>query len=142
MTTNTAPILEMTGITKSFTGVRALEAVDFRLRPGEVHALLGENGAGKSTLLKVLTGVMHVDAGTIALKGQPVHFANPLEAQHAGISAVYQEVNLCPNLSVAENMYIGREPRRLGRIQWRAMRRRATEALERLDVHVDVSALV
>ena len=142
MTENTAPILEMTGITKSFTAVKALENVDFRLRAGEVHALLGENGAGKSTLLKVLTGVMHVDAGKIVLKGEPVHFANPLEAQHAGISAVYQEVNLCPNLSVAENMYIGREPRRLGRIQWRAMRRRATEALERVDVHVDVSALV
>ena len=142
MTEDTAPILEMTGITKSFTAVKALENVDFRLRAGEVHALLGENGAGKSTLLKVLTGVMHVDAGKIVLKGEPVHFANPLEAQHAGISAVYQEVNLCPNLSVAENMYIGREPRRLGRIQWRAMRRRATEALERVDVHVDVSALV
>ena len=142
MTENTAPILEMTGISKSFTAVKALEDVDFRLRAGEVHALLGENGAGKSTLLKVLTGVMPVDAGTIALKGEPVHFANPLEAQQAGISAVYQEVNLCPNLSVAENMYIGREPRQLGRIQWRAMRRRATEALERVDVHVDVSALV
>ncbi len=142
MTTNTAPILEMTGITKSFTGVRALEAVDFRLRPGEVHALLGENGAGKSTLLKVLTGVMQIDAGRIELKGQPVHFAHPLEAQHAGISAVYQEVNLCPNLSVAENLYIGREPRKLGRIQWRVLRRRAVDALERVDVHVDVSALL
>ena len=122
--------------------MKALEDVDFLLRAGEVHALLGENGAGKSTLLKVLTGVLPVDAGTIAFKGEPVHFANPLEAQQAGISAVYQEVNLCPNLSVAENMYIGREPRQLGRIQWRAMRRRATEALERVDVHVDVSALV
>ena len=142
MTENTAPILEMTGISKSFTAVKALDDVDFLLRAGEVHALLGENGAGKSTLLKVLTGVLPVDAGTIAFKGEPVHFANPLEAQQAGISAVYQEVNLCPNLSVAENMYIGREPRQLGRIQWRAMRRRATEALERVDVHVDVSALV
>jgi len=142
MTENTATILEMTGISKSFTAVKALDNVDFRLRAGEVHALLGENGAGKSTLLKVLTGVMHVDAGKIILKGEPVHFANPLEAQHAGISAVYQEINLCPNLSVAENMYIGREPRHLGRIQWRLMRRRATEALERVDVHVDVSALV
>jgi len=142
MMENTAPILEMTGISKSFTAVKALEDVDFLLRAGEVHALLGENGAGKSTLLKVLTGVLPVDAGTIAFKGEQVHFANPLEAQQAGISAVYQEVNLCPNLSVAENMYIGREPRQLGRIQWRAMRRRATEALERVDVHVDVAALV
>ena len=142
MMENTAPILEMTGISKSFTAVKALEDVDFLLRAGEVHALLGENGAGKSTLLKVLTGVLPVDVGTIAFKGEPVRFANPLEAQQAGISAVYQEVNLCPNLSVAENMYIGREPRHLGRIQWRAMRRRATEALERVDVHVDVAALV
>ena len=88
MTENTAPILEMTGISKSFTAVKALDDVDFLLRAGEVHALLGENGAGKSTLLKVLTGVLPVDAGTIAFKGEPVHFANPLEAQQAGISAV------------------------------------------------------
>ena len=142
MKNGAAPILQMTGITKAFTGVTALDAVDFRLFPGEVHALLGENGAGKSTLLKVLTGVMQIDAGKIEFKGTPVRFSSPLEAQHAGISAVYQEVNLCPNLSVAENMYIGREPRRLGRIQWRAMRRAATEALERVDVHVDVSALL
>src|SRR4029077_19200690 len=142
MTENTAPILEMTGISKSFTAVKALDDVDFLLRAGEVHALLGENGAGKSTLLKVLTGVLPIDAGRIEFKGQPVHFANPLEAQHAGISAVYQEVNLCPNLSVAENIYLGREPRRLGAIRWRAMRRKAEEALARVDVHVDVSALL
>ncbi len=142
MTTNTAPILEMTGITKSFTGVRALEAVDFRLRPGEVHALLGENGAGKSTLLKVLTGVMQIDAGRIELKGQPVHFAHPLEAQHAGISAVYQEVNLCPNLCGQRNLYIGREPASSGASSGASARRRAVDALERVDVHVDVSALL
>ena len=138
--TTTAPILKMTGIHKRFAAVHALDDVDFRLFPGEVHALLGENGAGKSTLIKVLTGVLEVDAGTIELKGRPVLFDSPLEAQHAGVSAVYQEVNLCPNLSVAENIYIGREPRRLGKIQWRAMHRKAAEALERVDVHVDVSA--
>ena len=138
--TTTAPILKMTGIHKRFAAVHALDDVDFRLFPGEVHALLGENGAGKSTLIKVLTGVLEVDAGTMELKGRPVLFDSPLEAQHAGVSAVYQEVNLCPNLSVAENIYIGREPRRLGKIQWRAMHRKAAEALERVDVHVDVSA--
>ena len=138
--TTTAPILKMTGIHKRFAAVHALDDVDFRLFPGEVHALLGENGAGKSTLIKVITGVLEVDAGTIELKGRPVLFDSPLEAQHAGVSAVYQEVNLCPNLSVAENIYIGREPRRLGKIQWRAMHRKAAEALERVDVHVDVSA--
>jgi galactofuranose transport system ATP-binding protein len=137
-----APILQMRGIHKSFAAVKALDNVDFRLQPGEVHALLGENGAGKSTLLKVLTGVMAIDAGEIEFKGHPVRFSGPLEAQRAGVSAVYQEVNLCPNLSVAENIYIGREPRRMGRIQWRAMRRNATEALKRVDVDVDVSALL
>jgi galactofuranose transport system ATP-binding protein len=140
--TTTAPILQMTGIHKAFATVKALDEVDFRLMPGEVHALLGENGAGKSTLLKVLTGVLEIDAGEIELKGQPVLFGGPLEAQRGGVSAVYQEVNLCPNLSVAENIYIGREPRHLGRIQWRAVRRSAVEALARVDVHVDVSALL
>src|ERR1700750_2027985 len=98
--TPTTPVLEMTGITKSVSGVRALEGVDFRLFPGEVHALMGENGAGKSTLIKVLTGVYEIDAGEIRLAGEPVEFTGPLQAQKAGISTVYQEVNLCPNLSV------------------------------------------
>ena len=132
----------MTGIDKDFAGVKALDGVDFRLLAGEVHALLGENGAGKSTLLKVLTGAYEIDGGTIELKGERVLFASPLEAQRGGVSAVYQEVNLCPNLSVAENIFIGREPRRFGRIQWRVMRRQAAEALARVDVHVDVSALL
>jgi monosaccharide-transporting ATPase len=139
---NAAPILQMTGIHKAFAAVKALDNVDFRLWPGEVHALLGENGAGKSTLLKVLTGAMQIDEGQIELRGERVLFSSPLEAQHAGVSAVYQEVNLCPNLSVAENIYIGREPRRFGRIQWRAVRSMAAEALARVDVHVDVSALL
>ncbi|WP_084960291.1 sugar ABC transporter ATP-binding protein [Thermoactinospora rubra] len=135
-----APILEMTGIGKQFPGVRALDGVDLRLRPGEVHALMGENGAGKSTLIKVLTGVHAADAGTVTLAGRQVAFAGPQEAQRAGISTVYQEVNLCANLSVAENVLIGREPRRFGRIQWGAMRRRAAELLSRLELDVDVTA--
>ncbi|WP_405150093.1 sugar ABC transporter ATP-binding protein [Sphaerisporangium sp. NBC_01403] len=134
------PILRMSGIGKRFPGVTALDGVDFRLLPGEVHALMGENGAGKSTLIKVLTGVHDIDAGEIELDGRRVAFASPLAAQRAGISTVYQEVNLCPNLSVAENVFIGREPRRLGRIRWRETRRRAAELLARLELDLDVAA--
>jgi monosaccharide-transporting ATPase len=134
------PVLEMTGIRKTFPGVVALDGVDFRLLPGEVHALMGENGAGKSTLIKVLTGVYGIDGGEIRLAGAPVRFGSPLQAQQAGVSTVYQEVNLCTNLSVAENVFIGREPRRLGRIHWAGMRRRAAELLERLDLDLDVTA--
>jgi simple sugar transport system ATP-binding protein len=120
--------------------VTALDGVNLRLLPGEVHALMGENGAGKSTLIKVLTGVYAADAGTIELDGRPVAFGSPLEAQQAGISTVYQEVNLCTNLSVAENILLGREPRRLGRIDWRRMRARAGELLARLELDLDVAA--
>ena len=103
-------VLEMTGIYKSFPGVKALQDVSFRLREGEIHALMGENGAGKSTLIKVLTGVYQKDAGEIYLKGHSdaVKIHSPQDAQNAGISTVYQEISLCPNLSVAENIYIGR----------------------------------
>ena len=138
--TDPRAILEMTGIRKEFPGVVALDGVDFRMFPGEVHALMGENGAGKSTLIKTLTGVHGIDAGTIVLGGESVAFAGPPEAQRAGVSTVYQEVNLLPNLSVAENIFIGREPRRFGRIDWSAMRRRAEVLLDGLDLHLDVSA--
>lgn len=134
------PILNMTGIEKRFPGVRALSNVSFRLFPGEVHALMGENGAGKSTLIKVLTGVYSIDGGRVELNGRVIEVRNPLEAQHAGISTVYQEVNLCPNLSVAENIYIGREPKRFGRILWKEMNRNASQLLkERLNLTIDVS---
>src|SRR4051812_35973222 len=99
---NDSPIVTMTGITLGFPGVKALDGVDFRLFPGEVHALMGENGAGKSTLIKALTGVYTVDAGSIVVDGQERSFTGPAQAQDAGISTVYQEVNLCDNLSVAE----------------------------------------
>jgi monosaccharide-transporting ATPase len=137
--TASEPVLTMQGIGKQFPGVTALADVDLRLFPGEVHALMGENGAGKSTLIKVLTGVHGVEAGTITLAGRSVRFGSPLEAQHAGISTVYQEVNLCANLSVAENLFIGREPRSYGRIRWGEMRRRAAAALARVDLAIDVS---
>jgi len=134
---DTAPLLEMTGISVVFGPVRALDGVDLRLRAGEVHALMGENGAGKSTLIKALTGVYPVDAGRIALDGAEVSFAGPAQAQAGGISTVYQEVNLCPNLSVAENLLLGREPRRWGRIDGRGVRRRAREVLGRLHLDID-----
>ncbi|KUM90901.1 sugar ABC transporter ATP-binding protein [Streptomyces pseudovenezuelae] len=134
------PVLEMTGIVKEFPGVRALSGVDFRLFPGEIHALMGENGAGKSTLIKVLTGVYSLDGGTVTLDGKSVRIASPLQAQQAGISTVYQEVNLCPNLSVAENIFIGREPTRFGRIQWKQMRKEAAELVDRLGLDIDVTA--
>ncbi|GIF77689.1 sugar ABC transporter ATP-binding protein [Asanoa siamensis] len=134
------PVLTMTGISKAFPGVRALHDVDFRLFPGEVHALMGENGAGKSTLIKVLTGVYGIDSGTIILSGEPVSFRGPMQASAGGVSTVYQEVNLCANLSVAENIFIGREPRRFGAVWWGEMRRRARALLTRLDLDIDVNA--
>jgi len=138
----TDPILTMTGISKEFPGVKALIDVDFRLFAGEVHGLMGENGAGKSTLIKVLTGVYDIDAGDVTLAGEPVRFGSPLRAQHAGVSTVYQEVNLCANLSVAENIFIGREPRRYGLIRWSEMRKRSEELLARLQLDIDVSAML
>ena len=101
-------ILAMRHISKIFPGVRALQDVDFTLNKGEIHALIGENGAGKSTLIKVLTGVYLKDAGQISLAGESVTIRSPQEAQNVGISTVYQEITLCPNLTVAENIYIGR----------------------------------
>jgi galactofuranose transport system ATP-binding protein len=133
-------LLTMTGISKTFPGVNALENVDFALRRGEIHALVGENGAGKSTLIKVLTGAEHADAGTIVLDGQPVQVRSPQQSQALGISTVYQEINLCTNISVAENILLGHEPRRwIGSINWRKMNAQATQALKRLGIDVDVS---
>ncbi|MEV7085232.1 sugar ABC transporter ATP-binding protein [Streptomyces sp. NPDC093085] len=132
-------MLSVTGLTKSFPGARALDGVDLAVGPGEVHALIGENGAGKSTLIKVLTGVYRPDGGEIVLDGAPVRFATPLEAQHAGISTIYQEVNLVPLMSVARNLFLGREPRgRLGLIDFGRMHRAADEALRSLGLRVDV----
>ena len=102
--TRTEPVVQMSGVSVSFPGVKALQSVGLTLRPGEVHALMGENGAGKSTLIKALTGVYSIDEGTIIVGGEPRTFHSPAESQAAGISTVYQEVNLCTNLTVAENM--------------------------------------
>lgn len=134
------PILQMKNINKRFPGVIALSNANLRLFPGEVHALMGENGAGKSTLIKVLTGVYSIDEGSVELEGKPISMHSPLESQVAGISTVYQEVNLCPNLTIAENIFIGREPRRFGRILWKEMNQRAAELLqERMNLQIDVT---
>lgn len=131
-------ILSMRGIYKIFPGVMALQNVDFTLRKGEIHALMGENGAGKSTLIKVLTGVYEMDGGEINMAGKerPLVNRSPQEAQGNGISTVYQEITLCPNLTVAENLFLGREPRRAGFIDWKSMNRKSTEVLKSLDIHV------
>jgi simple sugar transport system ATP-binding protein len=139
MTPSSSDLLVLRGITKRFTGVLALSGVDFTLRAGEIHALMGENGAGKSTLIKVLTGVYPRDAGTIHLNGEAFRATSPKDAQAKGISTVYQEVNLIPELSVAENLFISREPRRCGMIHWSAMRAKARAALERLGMSLDVT---
>lgn len=131
-------IITMEHISKSFPGVKALDDVSLTLLEGEIHALMGENGAGKSTLINVLTGVIPLDKGTIIYNGKKVEFHSPQQAQKAGISTVYQEVNLCLNLTVAENIYIGREPKKRGAIDWNRMNADAAQLLERFDVNVDV----
>jgi monosaccharide-transporting ATPase len=133
-----APLLTLRGIGKRFPGVVALDKVDFTVRAGEIHALLGENGAGKSTLIKVLTGVYAADAGQIALLGQRIAPSSPSEAESIGISTVYQEVNLVPSLSIAENLCLGRQPGRFGFINWPATRHHARTALSRLGLELDV----
>jgi simple sugar transport system ATP-binding protein len=131
-------LLQARRITKSFPGVKALAGVDFTARRGEVHALMGENGAGKSTLIKVLTGVYRRDGGEMLLDGQPIDPHSPQEAEALGISTVYQEVNLIPYLSVAENICLGRQQTRFGFIDWKQMRLRAEQALARLGIQIDV----
>ena len=125
-------VLTARGICKSFPGVRALHDVDFTLRKGEVHALMGENGAGKSTLIKVLTGVYTKDAGQIAIDGSEISIRSPQDAQNSGISTVYQEITLCPNLTVAENMYIGRGNGAL--VPWKQIEKKAGELLQSLGI--------
>jgi len=134
-------VLTMRRISKSFLGVRALCNVDFTLRAGEIHALMGENGAGKSTLIKVLTGAEAFETGEIRIAGinHPIINRSPREAQQNGISTVYQEINLCPNISVAENLYLGREPKKYGIIDWKTMCKKAKEVFDNLDINIDVT---
>jgi galactofuranose transport system ATP-binding protein len=128
----------MSGIVKRFPGVRALEDVDFTLRAGEVHALLGENGAGKSTLIKVLTGALGRDDGEIRIDDKPVEIDSPADAQALGISTVYQELNLVPTMSVTKNLTLEYQPKRFGLIAWGEANKRARAALARLNLDIDV----
>lgn len=128
----TQNVLEMEGICKAFPGVKALQNVKFSLRPGEVHSLMGENGAGKSTLIKVMTGVYEKDAGQVRIQGNAVHFRSPQEAQNYGVGTVYQEITLCPNLSVAENMFIGRSHSNF--VHWNQINAKTTRLLESLGI--------
>jgi len=138
MKNDSEQLLFMKSIGISFPGVRALNNVDFYLRCGEIHALMGENGAGKSTLIKVLTGVYHMDNGSISLEGKPITINSPQEARRHGVSTVYQEVNLCPNLTIAENLFLGHEPRtRLGLIDWKKINKESVGLLEKLNISVD-----
>lgn len=138
--TETAPLLALHGFSKSFAGVAALDGVDFTLRSGEIHALLGENGAGKSTLIKTMTGVVARDAGTMQLDGVEIAPRSTGEATKVGIATVYQEVNLAPNLSVAQNLFLGRQPTRFGLVREGEMRRRARALLAEFDLDIDVAA--
>jgi len=137
--TDTQNVIQMKEISKFFPGVVALEKVDFELKKGEIHALVGENGAGKSTLIKVLTGVEQPDQGSIELNGKPLQVRSPQHSQELGISTVYQEINLCTNISVAENIMLGHEPYRFGSIQWQKMNELAQKAIHRLSIDIDVT---
>ncbi|GIH22858.1 ribose import ATP-binding protein RbsA 1 [Acrocarpospora phusangensis] len=135
---DTPPVLALRGVSKSFGAVRALREVSLELAAGEAHALAGENGAGKSTLVKILSGVHRPDAGQILLDGEPVEFHGPADAQAAGVAVIYQEPTLFPDLSVAENIFMGSQPRgTLGRIDRRAMRAQAVALFDRLGVPLD-----
>ena len=142
--TDALPFLELRGITKRFPGVLALNEVSLEVRAGEVHALLGENGAGKSTLIKTIAGVYHPDAGEIRIDGQPARIRNPHDAQALGFSTIYQEFTLAPDMSVAENIFLGREPlriRALSIVDRRELIRRTREVLASLDLQIDPEAI-
>jgi ribose transport system ATP-binding protein len=133
------PVIEMKGISKSFSGNKVLDQVDFQLLPGEIHALMGENGAGKSTLIKILTGIYERDAGKVFIKGKEVHFKNPKEAEQFGIAVIHQELNIIPYLTVYENMFLGKELTvgRFGITKDKEMKRKTKEYLNRLGIEID-----
>lgn len=131
-------VLEMKEIVKTFPGVKALKGVDFKVKPGEVHALMGENGAGKSTLIKILTGLHTRDSGEIIFEGQAINPSTPLEAEQIGISTIYQELNLIPQLTIYENIYLGREPRKRGLIDWNQEMKDSQILLNDIGLDIDV----
>jgi len=140
MTEEAAPPLDLRGISKSFGGVAALRDVDFVLRAGEIHGLVGENGAGKSTLMKIIAGLHGQYDGRMAIDGRPVHFRSPREALAAGIGMVHQELSVVPDLTVAENVYLGQQPTKGGIVDWRAMMDGARRHLADLGIDVDPNA--
>lgn len=133
-------VLSMRHINKTFPGVKALSDAQLTLREGEIHALMGENGAGKSTLIKVLTGVEEFETGEIIMDGKSIINTSSRSGNN-GISTVYQEVNLCPNLTVAENIFIGREPMKMGRIDWKTMNTQAQKILDNLELEIDATGI-
>src|SRR5215212_9124656 len=133
-----APLLTMHGIDKRFAGIPALRAAELVVEKGEAHALIGQNGAGKSTMIKILTGYYRKDAGEILFDGKPAEFSSPQDAQRAGISTIYQEINLFPYPSITENICLGREKRKYGLLDWRAMHAEAEALLARFNVRIDV----
>lgn len=133
------PLLQMQDIFKAFPGVIALSGASLTVRRGEVHALVGQNGAGKSTMMKILAGAYRRDGGAVLFDGHPVDFRTPQQAQASGVSTIYQEIHLVPYRSVAENIFMGREPRRFGFIDWRMMNRRASMVLDRMGIHAPVN---
>lgn len=135
-------VLEAEGISKQFPGVKALDKVSIKIKPGSVHALMGENGAGKSTLMKCLIGIYHPDEGAIKIKGQPVTFSDTLQALHSGISMIHQELNLVPYMTVAENIWLGREPARLGFVNHDELNNQTRELLARLNIKLKPETLV
>src|SRR5512146_627041 len=136
------PVLKMEGISKRFPGVQALENVSLDVLPGEIHGLLGENGAGKSTLMKILSGVYTKDTGRIVLDGTEIEVNNPHHAQMLGITIIYQELNLMPNLTVAENVFIGREPNTARFVRWRELHQQTRELTTRLGINLSPTTLV
>src|ERR1700757_4613423 len=133
-----SPILELQGITKAFGGVEALRGIDFALSPGEIHGLVGENGAGKSTLMKIIAGVHSEFSGRFLLDGRETRFRSARDAHAAGIAMVHQELSVAPDLTVAENVFLGNQPTNaLGLVQWRRMAREAGEQLARFGIDVD-----
>ena len=138
----TAFALEAEGISKFFPGVKALDNVSLRIRPGSVHALMGENGAGKSTLMKCLIGIYRPDKGTIRIKGEPVQFQDTMDALRSGISMIHQELNLVPHMTVAENIWLGREPMKFGFVDHALLNRQTQELLNKLNIRLKADRMV
>lgn len=129
--------LELKNISKSFPGVKALDGVNIALRKGTVHAVMGENGAGKSTLMKIINGLYQRDEGQVILDGKEVHFSGPMESQAAGIAMIYQELNFFPELSIAENIFMKRQPTKGGHVDWKKMMEMAKKILDENDLPYD-----